>query len=288
MEQQTLAESFTFQGVGIHTGTLARVTVSPASESEGRAFQIGTTRIPAHADYVVDTRRCTTLGVDAARVHTVEHLLSALHALSIDNALIVVDGAEIPILDGSALPFVEMIRAAGIVTQAAAPKTTRVLSSFVWSEAGAEIRIEPANVFQAEVTVMFTDWPEGNATVTATLGLDSGQDYAANIAPARTFAFRREVEALLAAGLAKGGSLENALVIEPPSTYSTPLRIPAEWAAHKLLDLIGDFALLDARPQMRVTALKPGHTSNTRAASELLQHYGGPATVPHNTQSGGF
>jgi UDP-3-O-[3-hydroxymyristoyl] N-acetylglucosamine deacetylase len=280
LRQQTLARAFSFEGVGIHTGVMARVTVHPAPAGTGRVFQVGETLIPARTEFVVDTRRCTTLGNESARLHTVEHLLSALHGFQIDNARIVVEGPEIPILDGSALPYISLIRQAGCESQDAPPHLVRlntVLRGADLREPSGEIEMSPADRFVAEVTVEFADWPEGAARVAATIGEDDGADYATHVAPARTFAFRKEVEALLAAGLAKGGSLDNALIITPPDTFSTALRLPVEWAVHKLLDLIGDFALLDARPLLRVTAHKPGHRSNTLAADAVRRLSQSPA-----------
>jgi UDP-3-O-[3-hydroxymyristoyl] N-acetylglucosamine deacetylase len=271
VEQQTVAQPFTVEGVGIHTGAMARVTVHPAPAGMGRVFQVGAVTLPARTDAVVDTRRCTTLGRENVRIHTVEHLLSALHGLQIDNARIVVEGPEIPILDGSALPFVERIRQAGREGQGVPPRTVRLERPLIWREQGAAVDMLPADTFQAEVTVEFADWPEGAASIGVEVGRDGAQEYVEQVAPARTFAFRHEVEALLAAGLAKGGSLDNALIITPPDTFSSPLRVPLEWAAHKLLDLIGDFALLDARPLLRISAHKPGHRTNTLAADALRQ-----------------
>src|SRR5438128_1252552 len=120
MEQQTLLRSFTLNGVGIHTGAICRIVVQPAEAGSGRVFAVGSARIPARTDYVVDTTRSTTLGKDSVRISTVEHLLSALAGCGVDNAIIEVDGPEIPILDGSALPFVEAIVSAGIKAQGVA------------------------------------------------------------------------------------------------------------------------------------------------------------------------
>ncbi len=269
MVQQTLAQPFSFEGVGIHTGVMARVTVYPASEYAGRFFQLGDMMLPASVEYVVDTRRCTTLGNETARIHTVEHLLSALHGLQIDNARIVVEGPEIPILDGSALPIVRLIDEAGVQSQSAPPRMMTLQAPAVWTEQDATIEVSPADKFSAEVTVEFNDWPEGKATVGVAIRVGDEAEYAAKVAPARTFAFRWEVEALLAAGLARGGSLDNALIITPPGIFSTPLRLPHEWAAHKLLDLIGDFALLNARLLLHVTARRPGHRVNALVASAV-------------------
>lgn len=271
MEQNTLAAPFTLEGVGIHTGAHGKVTVSPAEADTGRVFRVGQTAIPAQAAYVVDTARCTTLGRDGARVSTVEHLLSALHGLSIDNALIEVTGPEIPILDGSALPFVEAIRAAGIRAQGRPPRRLALRGPVELGEGKSRISGQPADDFMVLALTEFDEWPEGKSGRRMWPGPDAAATFAREVAPARTFAFRHEVEALLAAGLAQGGSLENALIIAPPDGFSSPLRLPQEWGAHKLLDLIGDLALLDARLAMEVTALRPGHRLNVRFANELLQ-----------------
>lgn len=274
MEQQTLRNTIAFEGVGIHTGQRARVTVQPAEADTGRVFRVGHVTIPGRVEYVVDTRRCTTLGKDSVSVSTVEHLLSALHAYGIDNALIEVDGPEIPILDGSALSFAQAFAEVGTMGQGATPRVLALTSPLAWELGGTGVNATPADEFMVEVITEFDDWPEGAACVRAVVEPDTAADYQVSIAPARTFAFRREVEQLLAAGLALGGSLDNALVITPPATFSTPLRLPSEWCAHKLLDVIGDLALLDARLQMNLTITRPGHHANTRFADVLRTQTG--------------
>jgi UDP-3-O-[3-hydroxymyristoyl] N-acetylglucosamine deacetylase len=270
MNQQTIGSPFTLSGVGIHTGAAGRIVVRPAEEGTGRRFRIGGVLLPASIEYVVDTRRCTSLGVDGIRISTVEHLLSALAGCGVDNCEIETEGPEIPILDGSSLPFVEAILSVGITAQAAPAKIIRLREPILVSANGSEMAAAPADALSYDVTTVFEDWPEGSVTVTAdsTDGIPSG--YRDTIAPARTFAFRREVEMLIAAGLAKGGSLDNALIIEPPNTYSSPLRVASEWCAHKLLDLIGDLALLDARLAMKISVIRPGHTTNTALANAIL------------------
>ncbi len=271
MEQQTLAQAFTLAGIGIHTGMNGKVTVHPAESGFGRIFRVGQIDIPAHIDHVVDTTRSTTLGTAGARVHTVEHLLSALHGLGVDNALIEVEGPEIPILDGSALPFVEAIVAAGIRGQG---DPCRILGyradadPLLLNEGSSSFSVTASDTFRIAVTTEFANWVEGKATVEYDSSFSD--TYATEIAPARTFAFREEVEHLLKSGLAQGGSLDNALIITPPDEFSTPLRLPEEWCAHKLLDVLGDLALVGARLQIAVTALRPGHRANTALARRLL------------------
>jgi UDP-3-O-[3-hydroxymyristoyl] N-acetylglucosamine deacetylase len=272
MEQQTVSKAFSMEGAGIHTGIVGRVVVNPAEANTGRLFQRSGVSSPAHVQFVVDTTRCTTLGCDGTRISTVEHLLSALAGCGIDNCRIEVEGPEVPILDGSALPFVEAIRAAGIETQGVLARCVRVREPVTVTMGSSDLCVYPADHFSLEVVTEFDDWPEGAATLVV-----SGEDgvpngYAETVAPARTFAFRHEVEMLIAAGLAKGGSLDNALIITPPSAFSTPLRVASEWCAHKMLDAIGDLALLNARLVMRIHARRPGHRVNTALARAILAH----------------
>lgn len=271
MEQRTLARSFTLAGAGIHTGASGRLTLHPAEPDAGRVFRLGAVTVPARADYVIDTRRCTTLGREGASISTVEHLLSALYGLSVDNVVIEAEGPEVPILDGSALPFVEAILSAGIVGQNQPLRALKLTETLTLEEGDCLVTATPTDApAEFRVDVQFADWPEGSGTLVKPVGADFAEEYAATIAPARTFAFRREVEMLLAAGLAKGGSLDNALIVTPPDEFSTPLRLPQEWQAHKLLDMIGDLALTDARLVLNVTATRPGHRINTLFAQALL------------------
>jgi len=270
VRQQTLAGSFTLTGVGIHSGNTVRITVHPAEADFGRVFLVAGKSIPAQVAYVIDTERNTTLGRDGVSVATVEHLLSALAGCGIDNARIEVEGAEVPILDGSALPFIEAIQAVGTVAQGRPPRALTLTAELRREDGASRIVARPCPVFRLEVTTAFTTWPQGHSVQIATIEPTSSNNYAREIAPARTFAFRHEVETLLASGLAKGGSLENALIITPPDTFSTPLRLPSEWCRHKMLDMIGDFALADARLRMEVVAVRPGHRINIQFVRALV------------------
>lgn len=269
MQQKTLARSFTWQGIGIHTGQVGSIAVHPTGADTGRRFRVGDVVIPALAEFVTDTTRSTTLAHDGASVMTVEHLLSALHAFGVDNCEIEVTGPEIPILDGSALPFAEAIRDAGTIAQDAPRRVLTLDAPFTLEVGATQIAVEPDDAFLMEVQVDFAQWPEGDRSLAFTLEPDAPAAYLTQIAPARTFAFRQEVDALLAAGLAKGGSLDNALIITPPDTFSTPLRVPNEWCAHKVLDVIGDLALLGAHCAAQVRIVRPGHRANTTLAREL-------------------
>lgn len=275
--QQTLAQPFSFAGTGIHTGTYASVTVHPADVDAGRSIRINSHTIPARADFVVDTTRCTTLAVEGHRIHTVEHLLSALYAYQIDNALIELEGIEIPILDGSALPHAIAIEQSGIIAQGKPPNVLRLRQPIRLEDRASDYQAEPAETLRIECCVDFAAWPTGNTSHIFEMGeghSPSPRDvYRAGIAPARTFAFAQEVEQLLAAGLARGGSLDNALIITPPDLFSSPLRLPGEWCAHKLLDMLGDLALVNARVALSLKAMRPGHAGNVRFARLLLEQY---------------
>ena len=269
--QHTVGAAFSLSGIGIHSGKSSRVTVHPAEPGTGRLLRVGSATVPARADFVVDTSRCTVLGSGDARVSTVEHLLSALFACGIDNAVIEVFGPEIPILDGSALPFLDAIDSAGIVEQATDASVLTLDRDLDVVSGAATLKALPASTLTVEVNTLFDDWPDGTAAISWKAGPHAVAEYRSTVAPARTFAFRQEVEALLRAGLAKGGSLDNVLIVSPPDGFSSPLRVRAEWCAHKLLDVLGDLALAGGQLEMTIHALRPGHRANTRLAAELLK-----------------
>ena len=249
----------------------------PAAAGSGITFSRCGARVSASAGNVVSTERCTTLGYNGTTVATVEHLLSALYACRVDNALICLDGPEVPIMDGSTQPFCVAIRQAGTRVLDEPAPVLRLESEIEIRTAGSSITVTPADSLSLEVSTSFDGWAEGAATIRVELDQD-GAVWQSRIEPARTFAFRHEVDALLAAGLAKGGSLDNALVITPPDEFSSPLRVEAEWCAHKAADLLGDLALVGARLQAHVRAVRPGHTVNCELARTLLAMQASGAT----------
>lgn len=265
--QCTLKEAVSVEGVGVHTGKQCRVTVKPAQENTGITFHVGGRQIPALAEYVVSTDRCTTLGADGVRVMTVEHLLSALAGTGVDNAHIEVDGEEIPVLDGSAKPWVEHFRRAGLREQPAERRRIRLARpvSVMAGDRGIWAMPHPERLL---ITAVHYNHPLIGTQV-AWFDMDK-INYLEEIAPARTFGFWEEVESLLARGKALGGNLDNALVIFPDH-YSTPLRFPDEVLRHKVLDIIGDLALVGAQVEAWLVAVKPSHTLNTAFALTLRQ-----------------
>ena len=264
--QTTICRSFTAAGTGIHTGCETRLTVLPASSGHGVQFKIGEVRIPARADFVVNTRRSTRLGMDGVQISTVEHLLSALFGLGVDNVLVEVDGPEVPILDGSALPWVEQILDAGIQELNEQAEYAAVSSpEYVDMDGRSCYAAMPANQLSIYCVSEF-DHPD--LGLQGVLWNGTADSFVRDIAPARTFGFRHEVDALIASGLALGGSLDNALIVEEHG-FSTSLRLPKECASHKLLDMIGDLALIGRRLQASVAAVKPSHQGNVQLAAAL-------------------
>ena len=293
MKQHTLAQPFTVEGKGLHTGVYTHATFSPAAENFGiRLCRIDLPDRPTHhayADYVSATERGTVLEHGSWRISTVEHALSALYALGVDNCQIEIDGPEMPILDGSAMPFVRAIQGAGIAEQNADADVYIVNEPIEYiSEHGNRLLLMPCDSYQVEVPVCYPS----QILKRQRAELKDLKDYAHEVASARTFCFVREIEPLLRLGLIKGGDLKNALVIyETPMSqegldyltdklgqprldatklgYLSPIHYHNEPARHKLLDIIGDLSLIGCRLQARIYAEKPGHTFNTSCARQL-------------------
>ncbi len=264
--QHTLAREIRLRGVGLHTGCEATVTMAPAPANAGFSFVLADgSRIAATPEAVRSTVRCTTLGSATAEVNTVEHVLASLVGMDVDNALIGIDGDEVPIMDGSALLFAQAIAEVGL-TEQRAPRRVMKLRSPFWHREGDKLLVcVPADRFKINFFVAFPE-PVGNQFIeTPPI---TPEYFLREIAPNRTFGFRTEIEALYSQGLALGGSLDNAVVIDHDG-YMGPLRFPDEIVRHKVLDLIGDFALLGMHPRCEVIALKSGHALHVAAAREL-------------------
>jgi UDP-3-O-[3-hydroxymyristoyl] N-acetylglucosamine deacetylase len=275
VQQRTVKSVVVGEGVALHSGARTSFRIVPAPPGTGIVF-IRTdlsprVAIPARAEHVVDTRLATTLGAGGATVSTVEHLLAALAGLGVDNASVEIDGPEVPVLDGSAMPFVELIRAAGGTAEQRAPRRFVVVRRAVAvSDATGErsARLEPAPGFSLRCLIDF-DHPlihrqslELELTETA---------FVREVARARTFGFARDLEAMRAAGLARGGSVDNAVVVDDFSVRNPDgLRFPDEFVRHKLLDAIGDLALLGAPLLGRYVGQRSGHALNTQLVAALL------------------
>ena len=294
--QHTIRQACSFEGKGLHTGRFSHMTLRPAPAGHGIRFC--RTDLPEHpviealAENVTNTARSTTISSGNAEVITIEHIMSAFTGLGVDNALVELDNAEVPILDGSARPYVEAVLRDGLVDQGVPrgridiPYTLEVRDD----KTGSWIRIEPAGNPSADITVDFNSRVLGVQTA----HWDESVDYAREIGPCRTFCFFHEIELLFRNNLIKGGDVDNAIVIaeHPVSAeqlaslqqlfgrddlritgggYLNNLRLhfPDECGRHKLLDLLGDLRLAGGFPCARITAFKPGHTLNTKAAKAL-------------------
>ncbi len=262
--QATLRDSLAFEGIGLHTGAHAAVEVRPADVDTGIVFLLGTQRVPAIAPRIVDTSRATVLGEGSASVSTTEHLLSALFAMGVTNAEISVDGPEIPIGDGSAAGFVAAIEACGLAEQMRPRSAIHIDEPFFIRDGDRMIAALPASSFCVRFVA---DFPAPIGTQYF-YGEVEPSIYAREIAAARTFCYLHEVDALRAKGLALGGTLDNALVFTPEGPMQ-PLRWPDEAVRHKVLDLIGDVALLGAWPQCEIVAVKTGHQLHAQFTQAL-------------------
>ena len=268
--QRTVAKRVSCTGIGLHSGAPVTLTLAPAPADAGIAFvrmDLGV-EIPARHDLVVDTRLSTSLAVGQARVSTVEHVLSALHGMGIDNCRIEVDGPEIPILDGSAAPFVALINQAGIRLQKAAKRYVVITQPVEVRDGDKLARLEPSEGFSVSFTADF-----GHPLITnqAFEVAVSDRSFEREVARARTFCFRKDIELMQSMGLARGGSLENAIVIDEFSILNPEgLRWPDEFARHKVLDAIGDLALLGLPVLGALTAVKSGHALNQALVKRVL------------------
>ena len=276
MKQRTLKEPVRTTGVGLHTGVKVEITLRPAPPDSGIVFRRMDLDPPAElkADpyLVTDTRLCSMLESGPAKVSTVEHLMSALAGLGIDNALVDLTGPEIPILDGSSAPFVYLLQSVGIVEQDAPKRYVRILRPIEVRDGDKLARLTPHNGFKIEFTIDFKHpvFEKSGKTVSIDFAETA---YAKEVARARTFGFMHEVEALRNSGLALGGSLDNAIVMDEYRVLNAEgLRYDDEFVKHKVLDAIGDLYLLGYPIIGAFEAYKSGHALNNALLRELLQH----------------
>jgi UDP-3-O-[3-hydroxymyristoyl] N-acetylglucosamine deacetylase/3-hydroxyacyl-[acyl-carrier-protein] dehydratase len=273
--EQTLATFATLEGTSLHTGAKVSLTIRPAPEGHGFKFRRvdlpDQPFIDADVDKVKTVERATTLAEGSVKVHTVEHVISALTGMGVDNAIIEMDANEPPIGDGSSAPFVELIKKAGIVAQSSPRKTWEVREPMhLETSGGSIITIVPSKTFRVSVTNV---GPDGRFTQYISSEV-TPELYEKEIAPARTFVYYEDVKPLLEKGLIKGGSLENAVVVRGDEVMSKEaLRYSNEFARHKALDLIGDLMLSGKRILGHVIAVKPGHGPNTEMAAKVKREY---------------
>lgn len=272
MNQTTLARSVAISGVGLHTGVEVNMTLRPAPENTGYIFvrtDLDGFEIPASVEYISHCSYATTLMRRGVVLSTCEHLLSALRGSGIDNCFIDLDNIEIPILDGSSEDFLELIENAG-TTEQSLPRRTLVVKKRVEIDSdGRKMSVEPAENFEIDCVIDFPH-PYINRQ-TYKFVLDNGS-FGREIASARTFGFTHEIEMLRKANLAQGGSLDNAIVLTDNGMLNeTPLRFDDEFVRHKILDIIGDLALLGMPVKGKFTAEKSGHAIHAQLMSKLLK-----------------
>lgn len=276
IRQTTLKNSIKCRGVGLHTGKRVNLTLRPAPTNEGIVFfrtdVSPTERIAAHCGNVTSTDLSTTIATSPTRpsVATIEHLMSAFAGLGIDNAYVDIDGPEVPIMDGSAAPFVFLIQSAGKVDQHRLKRVVRVKKPCIYRKDDKFIKIEPYNGFKIDYSIdfnhpVFNDKP-------ASISLDfKDTSYIQDISRARTFGFVDQIEALLKKGLCKGGSVNNAILIDDYHIVNEDgLRYADEFVRHKALDCLGDISLFGATILGKITAHKSGHQMNTMLTKCLI------------------
>lgn len=271
--QHTVARAASCLGVGVHSGAPARLTILPAPVGSGitfiRADLSENNRIPARYDVVTDTRMCTVItNAAGVSIATIEHVMAALSGCGVDNAEVHVDGPEIPIMDGSSAPFVAMIEQAGLAAQEAARRSIRILKPVRIEENGKWASLEPSETRTYEFEIEFASKAIGKQT--RSFALKDGS-FGADLSDSRTFGFLHEVEQMRKMGLGRGGSLENAVVIDGDSIMNEGgLRHEDEFVRHKLLDSVGDLALAGAPIIGAFRSAKGGHAMNNKLLRALF------------------
>lgn len=271
MRQKTINRSIDCSGIGLHSGRKVKLTLRPADEDTGIRFIVvsdtGRHLIVPGPEAVVSTQLATTLKNGAAAVSTVEHLLASIRALGIDNIEIELDGAEVPIMDGSAASFVYLLHLAGLRTQSRPAAQLAVTEAIALEQDGKYIRATPYDGFRVDYTIDFPHPVIGRQSMSFEL---TPETFASRLAKARTFGFVREVEYLRSQGLALGGSLDNAVVLDEDGVINADgLRFKDEFVRHKILDFIGDTAVLPAPLRGRFEVFASGHALNNAFVRKL-------------------
>lgn len=274
-KQKTLNDSTYFSGIGIHTGKEVGLRFCPAKEGTGIVFQRvdlpSKPIIPATVEYVQDTSRSTTIGIKNIRIHTVEHVLSAIKAYQIDNLCIEISGIEPPVGNGSSDVFVEMIEKVGVKDQEHSIPIFKIQQPVYWSEGDIQLVALPYDGYRISYTLSYP----GSAFLRGQFHsvLVNPENFKKEIAPCRTFSLYKEISTLIDRGLIKGGSLDNAVVIKDDVILSKGgLFFPDEMARHKILDLVGDLSLIGFDFHAHIIAIRSGHASNFAFAQCLLTH----------------
>ena len=274
-KQRTLKGPVSFSGIGIHTGKEVGLRFCPAPEGTGVVFKRvdlpGAPIIPATLEYVQDTSRSTTIGINTVKIHTVEHVLSAIRAYEIDNLCIEINNIEPPVGHGSSDVFVDMIEEVGVCEQEQTVPIVKIQQPVYWSEGEIHLVALPYPGYRISYTLSYPGNPFLDGQFHTILM--NAESFKKEIAPCRTFSLYHEIEALMDRGLIQGGSLDNAVVIKDRMILSkNGLYFPNEMARHKILDLNGDLFLLGFYFHAHVIAIRSGHASHVAFARRLLTH----------------
>ena len=272
--QRTIKQEIGCKSIGLHSGRRVNMTIKPAAVDEGIVFVrrdlLGNNRIKASMENVSNTQLATTIGINGLKASTVEHLLSAFSGVGIDNAVVEIDAHEVPAMDGSALPFVTMLKNVGLKVQGKRRKWLVIKKKVCVSDGGGTAMFLPSPEFEITYKIDFEHPLIGQQSYHMAF---SEMIYGREICAARTFGFLRDVEYLQAKGLALGGSLQNAVVLDDRKVINKEgLRYPDEFVKHKILDAVGDLALLGMPIIGHFVAYKSGHTLNNLLLKELLAH----------------
>jgi UDP-3-O-[3-hydroxymyristoyl] N-acetylglucosamine deacetylase len=275
LKQRTLKKAISATGVGLHSGEKVTMTLSPAMPDTGIVFRRsdlpGSAEIKVQPQYVCDTRMCSALEHEGVRIATVEHLMSALAGIGIDNIYVDLTAAEVPIMDGSSGPFVFLLQQAGIVEQAAAKKFIRIKKTVEVHDGDKWVRFDPYFGFKIDFTIDFAHPVFEHTGKNVKIDF-ADNSYIKDVSRARTFGFMHEVEALRSMGLARGGSLDNAIVLDEYRILNSDgLRYEDEFVKHKTLDAIGDLYVLGHPLLCAFTAYKSGHALNNQLLRNLLE-----------------
>jgi UDP-3-O-[3-hydroxymyristoyl] N-acetylglucosamine deacetylase len=269
--QHTLRRSISCTGIGLHSGNKVTLTLKPAAADSGICFRrsdLGGVEIPATVAHLSGIKYATGLSHAEGTVDTVEHLLSALSALGVDNAVVELNHPEVPIMDGSAAPWVYLIHEAGVKRLGAPRRCLKVLRPIALSRGDKRIAVYPSDHFKVTYSIAFDHPLLRHQSRTMRITADA---FVEEIAPARTFGFLNEVEMLRQQGLALGGSLENAIVIGDTGVLNNALRFEDEFVRHKILDVIGDLSLIGHPIVGHVVAHRGGHALHTAFAAQVLE-----------------
>ena len=281
VQRKTIKSKVSITGIGLHSGIYTRVALHPAHAGSGVTFvraDLDGLRIPALQASTTALDYATTVGKDDVQVGTVEHLLAAIVAYGVTDVDIHIDGPEVPIIDGSALPFMHLIDAAGVRALDIDVPVLRIKEPIEVVDGDKSIRITPSNRLTIKYRIEFDHPAIGRQSFHFDFQHDN---FLRKIAPARTFGFMRDVEKLRAVGLARGGSVENAIVLDDRAVVNGPLRFRDEFVRHKILDLVGDLALVGRPIIGEISAHRAGHALHSRFVEKILAATAAEEVVPH-------